>query len=58
MVFKGCYERSNEVLSSYLPGSSTNVFENGGALYALGLINQGTRNNDVVNRLTDAIRNQ
>lgn len=46
-----------EVLTPYLPGAqgSTNVFENGGALFALGLINQGNRNPEVIQRLNDVI---
>jgi 26S proteasome regulatory subunit N2 len=59
MIYKGAHERSTEVLSSYLPGGqgSSNVFENGGALFALGLINQGNRSPDIIQRLTDAVRN-
>ena len=37
-----------ELLKEYLPGAATNNFANGGALYGLGFIHQGSLNQETI----------
>ncbi|EJD55629.1 26S proteasome regulatory complex, non-ATPase subcomplex, Rpn2/Psmd1 subunit [Auricularia subglabra TFB-10046 SS5] len=60
VIHKGHFEKGMDLLGPYLPGgeagSTGSVFSEGGALYALGLVNAG-RGKDVEGYLRDKLKN-
>ena len=60
VIYKGHFERGMDILGPYLPGSDAgstgSVHSEGGALYALGLINAG-KGKDVEGYLREKLKN-
>ena len=59
VIHKGYFEQGKTILGPYLPttgGESTQPYQEGGALYALGLINAGF-GSEVIQYLRDTLKN-